>query len=281
LTLFILTTCLTSYFIVYLAIKFAWKINFLSHPNTIFVAQKKPVAYLGGLAIYLAIVITTIFNPFFIDTHSPNITNALLIMFFFTAIGLIDDWMELRPATKLLAQILGAAFALYLDFTVEFTKSSFLNSIVSGFILIFTVNAFNLVDVSDGLLSALFISVLSFFYFLSGNDHFLIVVGISVACFLFFNRPDARIYLGDSGSHLLGALAYILSIDYLDNTFNLNNIIPLTIVFSVIIFEFLFMTLAYISISYSITVKLVLTVFTICTFFLFGYLINKLSNEKT
>jgi UDP-GlcNAc:undecaprenyl-phosphate GlcNAc-1-phosphate transferase len=321
---FLFTAFLASYFIIYLAIKMAWKIDFLSHPNTIFVTQKKPVAFLGGMAIYLIIAVTIIFNPFFKDNYSSNTSSILLISMFFTMLGLIDDWIPLKPLTKLIGQITVSILTVYLGFIIEFTTFNFLNCILSSFILVFTVNAFNLVDVSDGLLSVLFISILFFFYLLSDSNHFLLLIGISVICFLFFNKPEAKIYLGDSGSHLFGALAYILTVNYLDDSFNLNNIIPLIIAFSVIIFEFIlllyrrskqnlsifkgspdhfsillrkaswskikimitallvnlfFTTLAYMSMPYSINIKLVLAAFTISIYFLFGYLINKLSNE--
>lgn len=308
-----------------MVIKLAWKLNFVSHPNTIFVAQKKPVAYLGGIAILLNIAFNTLLNPFFINNDSSSINNILLISVFFTIIGLVDDWVELKPLGKLLAQTIGVIFTLYLGNYFLFTTSAFLNYFFSGFILLFTINAFNLVDVSDGLLSVIFLSIISFFYLTSNNDFFILLLGISITCFLFFNRPEAKIYLGDSGSHLLGALAYILSIDYIDDSFQLNKIIPLILVFSVIIFEFIilfyrrskqnlsvykgspdhfsillrkaswskqeimitafivnlfFAILAYISISYSLALKLILLLLTISTFFLFGYFINKLSNEE-
>jgi UDP-GlcNAc:undecaprenyl-phosphate GlcNAc-1-phosphate transferase len=322
---FLFTAFLASYFIIYLTIKLAWKIDFLSHPNTIFVTQKKPVAFLGGMAIYLIIAVSVIFNPFFKDNYSSNTSSILLVLLFFTMLGLIDDWTPLKPLTKLIGQITGSILTVYLGFIIEFTTFYFLNCILSSFTLVFTVNAFNLVDVSDGLLSVLFISILLFFYLLSDSNHFLLLIGISVICFLFFNKPEAKIYLGDSGSHLFGVLAYISTVNYFDDSsFNLNNIIPLIIAFSVIIFEFIlllyrrskqnlsifkgspdhfsillrkaswsknkimitalivnlfFTTLAYMSMPYSIHIKLVLAAFTISIYFLFGYLINKLSNE--
>ena len=240
-SLLIASCTLASFIIIYLAIKFAWKINFLSHPNAIFVSQKKPVAYLGGLAIFIAILFNTLVWTSLISNKLTIEINTLLILLFFTSIGLIDDYFELKPTVKLILQIIGAILAMSLGYYIEFTTLIFVNYILSAFALVLIVNAFNLIDVSDGLLVSIFLPILLFFYLFSENNVFLIIIGISVSSFLFYNKPDAKIYLGDSGSHFLGCLAYVFCIDFVDSSIIISNTMTLILVFSVVIFELVFL----------------------------------------
>lgn len=239
--LFVASCSLVSLIIIYLAIKFAWKIKFLSFPNTIFVSQKKPVAYLGGVAIFIAILFNSSLCKLLLPHELTIEINTLLILLLFTIIGLIDDYFELKPFVKLTLQFTGAILVVFLGYYIEFTTLIFVNYILSAFVLVLIVNAFNLIDVSDGLLSSTFIPILSFFYLFSENNIFLIIIGISVYSFLFYNKPEAKIYLGDSGSHLLGCIAYLFCLNYIDSSFLFSNVMTLILVFSVVIFEFVFL----------------------------------------
>jgi len=239
--LFVAFCTLVSLIVIYLAIKFAWKINFLSFPNTIFVSQEKPVAYLGGVAIFIAVLFNTFLSTLLLSNKLTININTLLILLLFTSIGLIDDYFELKPFVKLILQTIGAILAMFLGYYIEFTTLIFVNYILSAFLLVLIVNAFNLIDVSDGLLASTFIPMLAFFYLFSGDDVFLVIIGVSVSSFLFYNKPEAKIYLGDSGSHLLGCIAYVFCLNYIDSSLIISNTMSLILVFSVIIFEFVFL----------------------------------------
>lgn len=237
----IIIYALTGTIITYLAIKIAWKVNFLSFQNTIFVSQKKPVAYLGGLAILMTILINLIFHNWLFYNQLIIDYKIALVLSFFTVIGLIDDYFELRPITKSILQVAGAILSVSLGFYVEITHILLVNYMLSVFSLVLIVNAFNLIDVSDGLLVSIFIPMLMFFYVFAKIPILIMITSISIGSFLFYNKPEAKIYLGDSGSHLLGSLAYIFGTSYIDSSFTFDKIMTLILVFSVIIFELAFL----------------------------------------
>src|SRR4051794_37365576 len=85
--------------------------------------HKAPTAMLGGLAIWLPVVISV----FFLipdTTYSWVILRASAFLFFD---GLIDDIVHIKPYQKLIGQILGSAFVVYYGLTLPWTGSVLLN----------------------------------------------------------------------------------------------------------------------------------------------------------
>ena len=185
-----------------------------------------PVPRMGGLLIFL-IFLTSIF-VFYGDINSIKYYLFGAIVIF--SLGAYDDllgsgWLlkfvyQTVAASQLLLFLLPKFSSLTL-FTIEF-------SIVPGiFILVLfivgTINAFNLLDGLDGLVSGISLLVFTLLFFISLNllDTFSLVVLSSIAgCligFLKYNAFPARIFLGDSGSFFLGYLivsaVLIVSID--------------------------------------------------------------------
>ena len=185
-----------------------------------------PVPRMGGLLIFL-IFLTSIF-VFYGDINSIKYYLFGAIVIF--SLGAYDDllgsgWLlkfvyQTVAASQLLLFLLPKFSSLTL-FTIEF-------SIVPGiFILVLfivgTINAFNLLDGLDGLVSGISLLVFTLLFFISLNllDTFSLVVLSSITgCligFLKYNAFPARIFLGDSGSFFLGYLivsaVLIVSID--------------------------------------------------------------------
>ncbi|MFA5156521.1 MAG: MraY family glycosyltransferase [Candidatus Omnitrophota bacterium] len=133
---------------------------------------------------------------------------ASLVMFLF---GLVDDKYELSVAAKFLAQVISACVLVL--FGVK-TKIAGIPDAANMFItfvwLLGIANAFNHLDIIDGLagISALAVSVVFFILSSSGNDpataFFSLALAGSILSFLFYNFPPAKIYMGNSGSHFLG-----------------------------------------------------------------------------
>ncbi len=238
---FIIICLLVSIIATWLFIKLAWKINFLSHPNPIVQSHKKPVAYLGGGAILMAIILNSWIAAYLLPDAFFN--QELLYIILSCAglflIGVIDDYYRLSPAIKFAMQIVVAIGIVSMGFTVDIFSVYFLNALLSGFILLSMLNAFNLIDVCDGLLTIVFLPALVFFYIVFGYGFFELLLMMTLLGFLIFNRPDARIYLGDAGSHLLGGLAYIYLSKFINASSFFTDTLIIALLFSVIIFEFM------------------------------------------
>ena len=198
--------CVSIYFIPRL-IKVACKLNIVDFPNSSLKTQATPVPYLGGLCVYLGFLVALSFwLPFYNEMFLFVLGISILLI-----VGLIDDIIELSPIAKIVGQLLGSLCFLKAGF---FLKENFFGNFFNIFISIFwfltVINAYNLVDVMDGLASSLAISNALIFLLLAiivnqTNVTILLAafVGALIGFFL-FNKPQAKIYLGDSGSLFIG-----------------------------------------------------------------------------
>jgi UDP-GlcNAc:undecaprenyl-phosphate GlcNAc-1-phosphate transferase len=166
-----------------------------------------PIPYLGGVAIYLSFIATLcITYPFENKIVWLLLGSTLLLL-----IGLIDDLHILTPARKFFGQIIATVcflkggFYLKTDFF-----SSFFNFFISGFWMLSVINAFNLVDVMDGLSSLIaLVASVSFFTIAITFKQYTVSLLLSafigaVSAFFIYNKPPAKIYMGDAGSMFLG-----------------------------------------------------------------------------
>lgn len=170
---------------------------------------------LGGAAIYLAVV------PLFALFPQPNQPDALdrfgglllgaSLMF---AVGLYDDVKGLPPYGKLLAQVVAACVLIVGGLPLNKIPYPLVTVPLSIFWIVGVTNAFNLLDNMDGLSAGIAVVVAST---LAGYNHlqgdrqmalFCLVIAGACAGFLVFNFNPAKIFMGDSGSLLLG---YMLS----------------------------------------------------------------------
>lgn len=133
-----------------------------------------------------------------------------------TAVGMIDDKVSLRASRKFAAQVAVAAATTAMGVRITvFTPLPWLSWALTVFWLVGIINATNFLDNMDGLAGG--IAAIAAFFFLCTaafrGQHFvamLAAVTCGTACgFLLHNRPPARIFMGDGGSHFLG---YVLGV---------------------------------------------------------------------
>lgn len=184
--------------------------------------MSKGTPLIGGIAIGLAftgVYLLAIFASGGLSRVGAGVLVASFVMLIF---GLIDDFRELSVFSKFLAQMVAAFVLLHFDIR---TKIIYVSPAVNTFITIVWVigitNAFNHLDIIDGLAAgAAIIISLSFFAIASFNADIQMqmisaVLTGAVFGFLLFNLPPARIYMGNTGSHYLGfifaAIALIIS----------------------------------------------------------------------
>jgi UDP-GlcNAc:undecaprenyl-phosphate/decaprenyl-phosphate GlcNAc-1-phosphate transferase len=168
--------------------------------------HKKPTAMLGGTAIWLSVVITTLL----FSLHSTYGKHILLASTFLFLVGLVDDLIHIKPYQKLIGQILASAFVVYYGLSLPWTGSVLLNMALAIFWLIGITNAINLLDNMDGLASGIAIiaaGFLSLSFVSSGQlteALILLVFAASLLGFLIYNSNPASIFMGDCGSLFVG-----------------------------------------------------------------------------
>lgn len=177
--------------------------------------QEEPVPYLGGLAIYIAVLIPLcLFYTFDSRILAILLSGTLVLL-----LGMIDDFGVLTPTAKFIGQIIAvvvlikgdvvihiASFPLWLDLTL--TLLWFLGM----------TNAMNIIDIMDGLAAGVAL-IASFILFIVAvmNNHTMIAIFTltltgSLTGFLRYNFRPAKIYMGDAGSMFLGLTLASLAI---------------------------------------------------------------------
>jgi UDP-GlcNAc:undecaprenyl-phosphate GlcNAc-1-phosphate transferase len=185
-----------------LARRAAFAFSVLDQPGPLKL-QREPVPYLGGAAVFVAIVV--VIAP----THASWIIPLLLA----TALGVIDDVRSLSPRVRLAAEIAVGCVAGIIAPAPD-VRIGFL---VTAVLVVVCINAVNLIDGMDALASAV-VALAALGFVIVGGDARILGLAVcgALAGFLIFNRPPARIYLGDGGSYLLGTALGLLAACALD-----------------------------------------------------------------
>ena len=244
------TAYLTIGFILFLiCAKISYKFNLLDIPN-----QRKlhvhPTAYTGGIVLSLIYLLSLkLFN-----FNSANLSLIVSLSFLISIVGLIDDKFKLNIGGKLSLQILPIFYLIFIekiylnnigDYTYFKTDLESFSGPFSLLCVLFLINAFNYFDGIDGSLSFTTISVIAIIYFLVPeiNDKlFLITILLPIVIFLcfnfsLFNLP--KLFLGDSGSLMLGFLISLILIYFANEKI----IHPILLAWSVVIFVYEFLSL--------------------------------------
>ena len=196
------------------------------------ILKTKDIPWVGGLGAGLAVVFSCGLGILMFDLAAVKvlavISAALLILFF----GVIDDLRELSILQKFLVQAFCAILLISFGIKTNIVYFSFWGNVLITFLWIVGVtNAFNLLDIMDGLAAGTALIVSSAFLligFLSLNLNVQILSLILCAVsggFLIFNLPPARVYLGNSGSHFFGLL--IASVALITHYASMENVFAL------------------------------------------------------
>ncbi len=182
----------------------------------------KPIPRIGGLAIFLAFLITSIgFCRLDRELVTILIGGSALVL-----LGILDDVYRLNAFLKLAVQIVAALFAVSQGVTIDYIcffgkYVAFGNWAIpiTVFWIVGLTNAVNFIDGLDGLacgVSAISSISLCLTMLLSDSSvaHCLITALIAAAClgFLPFNANPARIFMGDTGALFLGYALSVLSV---------------------------------------------------------------------
>ena len=177
--------------------------------------SKRPVALFGGAAIFLAYLIPILVLVPFAPGHSWSIIAGGGVLFL---LGLIDDFITIKPASKLIGQIIGASIAVYLGHRLVIPGFELLSIPLTIFWIVAITNAYNLIDNMDGLAAG--VGAISLAFMIAalaaqGNDTLSIAAMAllgSLLGFLIFNFNPASIFMGDAGSMFIGFTLSVLSL---------------------------------------------------------------------
>ena len=216
----------TAFLITYLAIPkvifFAEKLRLLDEAG-IRASHKGSVPIFGGIAIFSGIIFSLIF---WADIENIQyILVSILIIFF---IGVIDDLLILSPFKKIVGQIIATSIIIFLgDLQIDsmhgvlgiYDLPFWIAILFTVFVVIVIMNGFNLIDGVDGLAAG--VGVISSFSFgiialLIGQSDMAIIAFTlmgSLLGFLKYNFYPAKIFMGDTGSLVVGMILSILAIN--------------------------------------------------------------------
>ena len=190
--------------------------------------HKKPIASLGGVGVFVGFFISALLCISIKDNPEFQFISAAAVITFF--LGLKDDILVISATKKFIGQILAAGIIIHLgDIRIESMHGLFgihelpslVSNVLSYFTIIFIINAFNLIDGVDGLAGSLGLLTMTVFgtYFTMVDMPAYAIVSFAMAGsllgFLLFNFNPAKIFLGDSGSLLLGLLNAVLVIKFI------------------------------------------------------------------
>ncbi len=218
-------------------------ITFLAIPIILQVAEKKNlydipderklhtrlVASLGGVGIFAGFLLASLLSiQGYLNPEFQYFFAAALVIFF---LGLKDDLMILSASKKFIGQIIAASILIHLGgirldsmhglFGFEFVSEGF-GLALSYLTIIVVINSFNLIDGVDGLAASLgILSMLVFgIYFFIINQQAYALLSFSMAgslvAFMIFNHQPAKIFMGDSGSLMIGLVNSILVIKFIN-----------------------------------------------------------------
>jgi UDP-GlcNAc:undecaprenyl-phosphate GlcNAc-1-phosphate transferase len=237
-----MTTCILAFVIAFLAAlgatrmvrAFAMRVGAVDIPDDYRKRHHGSVPRLGGIAIFVAFLAPlagiAVFNPYIgsviIEGHEQEALGCILGGAMALLVGVLDDFRDIRARYKLVLQLIPALAAFVAGCSITAISLPFVGSVDLGWLslpvtlfwFLTCMNAINFLDGLDGLAAgvALFVTLT---LFLAGIMFENIASTVLMAClsgailgFLLFNFHPARIFLGDSGSMLLGFLIAALSL---------------------------------------------------------------------
>ncbi len=191
--------------------------------------HKNVIPTLGGLGIFAGFIIATLMGvPSAISSELQYIAAATTVIFF---LGIKDDILILSASKKFIGQLIAAGILIKFGGIQLTNMHGFLGVyeiphmagiIISLFTIIVITNSFNLIDGVDGLagsLGLLTTLVFGIYFFYAGQLTFAVMafaLSGSIIGFLIYNFSPAKIFMGDTGSLLLGLVNAILVIKFIN-----------------------------------------------------------------
>ena len=212
--------------------KLTYKSGFLNKFNKRIFKEKK-ASRIGGISVFFSILLSMLFVQLALSStvlqdldeiiNVPLLILAIVIIFI---LGLYDDFMGSNVFSKILFQVIAASIIYFgglniAEISIPFIGSQNINAVLSFLLTILWVcgitNAVNIIDGINGLAAGIsFFALLSLgvLAFIASQISLVVIVAVLLGVivgFYPFNFPKAKIYLGDSGSLVIGFILAALS----------------------------------------------------------------------
>ncbi len=212
-----------TFIIIPILIKVAFKLNWIDNPNERKV-HTNAIPTLGGVGIVGGLLLS--FSIYLFQFPLNESLGLFLVIAILMAIGIYDDLYEISAKKKLIMQLLLGGIVCFLGYRIDSLFGIFgIYEIPIVFQYIITIlfisgfiNAFNFIDGIDGLAGGIALMnavVFGLLFSYAGNEFFALwAFGLAGACaaFLCYNINPAKIFMGDTGSTVIGLLLALMGI---------------------------------------------------------------------
>jgi UDP-N-acetylmuramyl pentapeptide phosphotransferase/UDP-N-acetylglucosamine-1-phosphate transferase len=186
------------------------------------------ISPLGGMAIFGGLLISFVF--FTAHLANPALNSVLVGLFILFITGVKDDLYPLSPFKKMIGQLLAVSVVVWqgkirlLSFYGLFGIWELpygISIAISLFLFLAIINSFNFIDGINGLSSVIgvIVSLTYSYWFWYSNDVLFLILALCIAGallgFMRYNLLKAQIFMGDSGSMVLGFFAAMLTMNFL------------------------------------------------------------------
>ncbi|KFF09583.1 glycosyltransferase family 4 protein [Chryseobacterium luteum] len=227
-----LLSFLITFFSIPTIIKISRRKNLMDEPG-VRSSHLRKIPNLGGIAIFYSIgICSSVFAYELFDLYKFLFASLIILLY----IGVMDDIVVMRAYKKLVAQIIVSSLVVIgSDIRIRslfgilgiYEMSYFVSVLFSIITFIVLINAFNLIDGIDGLAGGYSVICSGLFgisYYRLGEYNYPLVVLSAVIigtvlAFMYYNLSNSRtnkIFMGDTGSMLLGFLLAFTSICFID-----------------------------------------------------------------
>jgi UDP-N-acetylmuramyl pentapeptide phosphotransferase/UDP-N-acetylglucosamine-1-phosphate transferase len=193
--------------------------------------HKGKIGFLGGIVIFTSFYLSygicfpsSLTRPYF----SHNLIMSLFAIFI---LGFADDFLNYNSTKKFLVQFcISSIFIIKSGLLINFHEilpfipaSTILNGILTIVSISLVINSINLIDGADGVATSIGIiaGLIFSIIFVYNKDFYFATLAISLTGsligFLYYNKPNAKIYMGDSGSTFIGMLLSIFMLHFINN----------------------------------------------------------------
>ncbi|WP_010648289.1 glycosyltransferase family 4 protein [Oceanobacillus massiliensis] len=215
-----LIAAVSSWLITYPVKMFATKIGAMDKPESRKI-HKKTTPRLGGLAIFFGALL----GMLYLQPHHGELPEILVGAIVIVLTGAIDDKFTIKPIAKLTGQLLAASLLINAGLIIEritlpifgVVELEFFSVFITILWVVGITNAINLIDGLDGLATGVTTIAMTSIFIMAIIDYQVIVAFLCITLiganlgFLYHNFYPAKIYMGDTGSNLLGYMIAAIS----------------------------------------------------------------------
>jgi len=210
--------------------RLALRFGIMDHPGPR-KAHGEAVPYLGGLALLAGVAAAILVT-------NLDLWPILVLLALMAALGLVDDLKYLPVWAKLVGEIAIASSAVALGFSWHLTNSAEINDGISILWMVGLTNSFNLLDNMDGLAStAAACSLIALAIIVPASWSLALPLAGAAIGFLVVNRPRAKMFMGDTGSLMLGFGVAVSSIGAANSAQGLHSLVILAFPMALAIFD--------------------------------------------